>query len=257
MQKRRVALLGACVLSACAVMPMVVYADATSQNAVTAHLTTEQRLARLENQMSYYQTLTGSLSKQQTQLSSLQGQLENVQSQLTAAQQAQQGLASLTQRLSALEAQVKALQTGQTTASNKSTTVTSGAKSDTKATALYQNAYSQLMKKHYLDAGHLFSQYIRDYPKGARIGESYYWRGQLYLAQGQPDKATQDFRRASDYPNNTKAPDTMLQLGVIYQTNGDSAHAKQLFQKVIANYPGTVAAKNAQQHLTSLTPSSP
>jgi tol-pal system protein YbgF len=236
-------LLSVCVINTVAVADLSNHTD-------TSGLTDDQRIARLENQQQYYATLTTQLSKAQSRIDALQGEIEDLQHQLSQVQQNQAAITTLQQQV----AQLKAQQVTQAASPVKSKNPQE--QKDMKAGQLFQAAYRHLMAKHYNSAQRDFTQYVKLYPKGEQIGEAYYWLGQLYLVQGNPDKATQAFRSAMDYPTSEKAPDAMLQLGVIYQTNGDSAHAKQLFQKVVANYPGTPAAKNAQQHLKSLSPAS-
>lgn len=230
---------------------MSAYVSCAYADDSTLNLTLDQRVARLENQVHYIAgNLNGNSSSVQSNLESLQGQLDDIQHQLSQLQALQSTVSALTQKVDQLAVQQKT----QAVAVQQAVAPLTKEAIDAKADALYQTAYNDAMKKHYVVAIRHFNEYIRQYPKGKNIGDAYYWLGQLYLTQGSPDKATNQFRNAINYASSAKAPDAMLQLGVIYQTNGDSAHAKQMFQKLIKAYPKTAAAKSAQQHLQSLTP---
>ncbi len=85
------------------------------------------------------------------------------------------------------------------------------------------------------------------------MGSVYYWMGDIFLAKASPDQAAQYFKYSSNAHHNPKAPDAMVKLGTIYAANGDSAHAKQLFEKVIKLYPNSQASKSAAEKLASLT----
>ncbi|MCU3615574.1 tetratricopeptide repeat protein, partial [Enterobacter hormaechei subsp. oharae] len=49
-----------------------------------------------------------------------------------------------------------------------------------------------------------------------------------------------------------KAPDAMYKVGVIMQDKGDTAKAKAVYQQVVAKFPGTDGAKQAQKRLSSM-----
>ncbi len=55
-----------------------------------------------------------------------------------------------------------------------------------------------------------------------------------------------------NYPKSPKAPDAMYKVGVIMQDKGDTAKAKAVYQQVVAKFPGTDGAKQAQKRLSSM-----
>lgn len=207
----------------------------------SAPLSVNQRLTRLENQVRYLDTLNQSIEHLQKRLAYAQGQIEELQHQVALLQE------------KAAQPVAKA-EPSTTLAKATTTPKTAPTKLSTPAeAAAYDQAYQLLLSRQNPKAIAAFEGFIQHYPKSDRVGAAYYWLGELYLAQGDADRATQDFRRSVEHPNNLKAPDAMLKLASLLLANGDSAHAKQLFEQVVKRYPGTAAAQSAQQKLKTLT----
>ena len=76
---------------------------ANGQSSVTAGLTLDQRVARLENQVQYMGTLNSQITQLQSQVQALQGQVETLQHQVDT-------INTLTQQVNALGAQVSKLE---------------------------------------------------------------------------------------------------------------------------------------------------
>lgn len=221
--------------------------DNSQIQADPASFSIEDRVSRLENQMHYFANINNVVQSTQQRITDLQGQIEELQHQLATEQQAE---SALEQRVAALEKQKTAPVALPAAAPTHADHM---AHSSSKSVAAYDRAHQEMLAKKYTDALRDFNDFVRKYPKSDRAGEAHYWLGELYIAEGQPDRATQEFQRAASNPNSVKAPDAMVKLGIIFLANGDSAHAKQMFQKVVSNYPGTVAASNAKEHLKSMS----
>ena len=210
-----------------------------NESAVTNNLSLQQRVTRLENQIKYLSTLQQSLSQMQYRLNTLQGQFET----------SQRNNDILSQRLNVLEAVVHLAEASQhSNIINHSKQHFSA--SETKD---FNTAYNLLMQKKYRQAIGSFKHFISEHPKSHLIGDARYWLGELYLVEGQPDQASQEFRKVIANPKNDKAPDAMLKLATIFMAYGDSAHAKEMYQKVINNYAGTSAAEVAKTRMKALT----
>lgn len=248
--------------------------------AILATLTPEQRIARLENQVQYLSTYNNQLQALSTDVNVLRGQIEDLTYQLS---QVKKQLATLTGTSSApaaidnsgnaptdAAAANSAIVTGNnsntptntptttsatantnTTTSTNTTTTTPAAPS-AKEQAAFNQAYTALVKQQYTQATTGFTNFLSTYPNSSLAADAHYWLGDLYLAQGQPDSASQQYRAVVNTQSATKRPDAMVKLGTILLAYGDSAHAKQLFQQVVQQYPNSNAATQAQTRLKSM-----
>jgi tol-pal system protein YbgF len=119
--------------------------------------------------------------------------------------------------------------------------------------AAYQQAYQLLLNKSYPPAITGFNNYLSTYPQGRYRANAYYWLGEVYLIQNQPQQAQESFNKViTDYPNNPKAGDALLKLGFSYASLGDTEQAKTILNQVIKKYPNTAIADLAQTRLAEL-----
>ena len=117
----------------------------------------------------------------------------------------------------------------------------------------YQNAFQQLMKKQYSDAGKGLKQYLRKYPSGNYADNSHYWLGEIYLLQDQLQKAVQEFNTViNKYKASNKVPDAKLKLASIHLQQGNVALARREMQQVKLAYPDSTAAQLATIQLQRL-----
>lgn len=244
--------------------------------AVLSSLTPDQRLTRLENQVTYLNTYANQINSLTTQLNTLRGQVEDLtyqvnslKQQLAAAspnqiaassQTTTQALnASVNAAASAGAAAVSATTSANTTPASASALSTNQPVSTATPTpptpqeqSDYQAAYNLMLQKQYAQATTGFNTFLTQYPQSSFTTNVHYWLGDLYLAQGQPDDASQQYRMVVNDTTATQRPDAMLKLGTILLAYGDSAHAKQLFQALIQQYPNTSAATQAQARLKNM-----
>lgn len=212
-------------------------------------LSLSQRVTRLENQIQYLNTVSSQLTSLQQQLTLLRGQIEQLNHQLGQVGSQTQTVAELQNRVIQLEAEHRLANTGSHLQVKPVSLKSASNKRDRDA---FNKAYTLLTERRYDKAIAEYNKFVGAYPKSPLLGNAYYWLGELYLVQGQPDKATQQFRNVLAQKDNVKIPDALVKLGMIFLANGDMAHAKQTFEKVVKNYKGTTAAKVAQQQLNSM-----
>jgi len=212
-------------------------------------MSNSQRLEQLEQKVQSLEVESQHLSAEQHQLLQLQSQLQELQHQYQQLQLNQQSLNYLEQRVFQLETEAQLHQQDHSSAipsQLQSSQLTSQEKQD------FNHAYGLLMNKDYDQAISAFNSFLNQYPKSSLKDDAHYWLGELYLVQGEPDKASQQFRIVITNPNNDKTPDAMLKLGNIFLAYGDEAHAKQMFQRLIKNYGNSDAADIAQLRLKSM-----
>lgn len=226
--------------------------------ALLASLTPDQRIARLENQVQYLSTATDQIQSLNAQVSVLRGQMEEVTHQMTLLQKQIAAPASNSLTTATAIAPVMATATATTLATAASTATTASATStaptvNPQEQVAFNKAYTLLTQKQYDEATTAFNGFLKQYPKSTLAPDAHFWLGDLYLAEGQPDNASQEYRAVISTQNAVKRPDAMVKLGTILLAYGDNANAKKLFQSVIAKYPNTPAATQAQTRLTGIS----
>lgn len=212
----------------------------------------DNRISQLETQMSYVSSWSNTIKKQQDTIAQLNSKIADLTQQVNQNTKSNQLMSA---RIASLEASVKLYGTSAPGIKfPRAAQTKSSAKQATKGKVSYQEAVNYLNLNEFNKALQAFSTYIKDNPKGKDVYSAYYWLGMLYLAQNdQSDLASQQFRKVLDGdPKNPNAPDALFTLGKIYLTKGDYAHAKQSFQQVIKQYPGTSEAYMAKEKLKSL-----
>lgn len=221
---------------------------ANTNQAMLATLTPDQRIARLENQVQYLYTYTNQLNALSAQVDVLRGQVEDLNHQVTELQK-QLNQTSSSQNI-ANSAQAEA--SSAASAASPSNSNAAPALPTQAEQNAYQAAYKLMAGKQYTAAVKGFNNFLTKYPNSSFAPNAHYWLGELYLAEGQPDNASQQYRAVVSNQNAAKRPDAMVKLGTILLAYGDSAHAKELFTNVIKQYPGTPAANQAKLRLQNM-----
>lgn len=125
----------------------------------------------------------------------------------------------------------------------------------------YQGAYNLVKTKRYDDAVLAFQKHISQFPQGEHVANAHYWLGEVYMVQWQSDntnsalldKAQLEFSNiAKGFPNHTKTADAFLKLGIIELDKGNIDAAKQHLMAVKSRYPGTTAARVAENRLQQI-----
>ena len=215
--------------------------------ALLSSLSPDERIARLENQVQYLSSYNAQLQSLNQQVTLLRGHLEDAEHQIS---QLQKQVASL-QASKQTAPPVVATPAAPTTKAVPATTDSAGSVSPAEQKSFDQGT-ALLAKKKYPQAVTAFNTFLTTYPKSTLAPDAHYWLGDLYLAEGQPDKASAQYRIVSNLKTAAKRPDAMVKLGTILLAYGDSSHAKTLFQSVITSYPNTPAAKQAKIRLKGL-----
>jgi len=234
----------------------------------TANLSTEQRLARLEQQINnlVQMNLPARIDSLQQDVAKLSGQNDKQTHDIQALNdQLRNFYADLQRRLgdvkgasptaapaagSSMESQ------GSTLSSAPSATALpdQDQQSVPKEQKIYEDAFSDLQQKKYDSASSKFVSYIKSYPKGAYAVNAHYWLGECYYLLNQFDKSSSEFKTVlSKYPNSTKTADSLLKLGIIHNSMGKYAEARKELQQVQSKFPGSTAAQLATHQLASMT----
>jgi outer membrane protein assembly factor BamD len=128
--------------------------------------------------------------------------------------------------------------------------------------SLWRQAEQAVRHGKWSDAEKLLNRALLEFSPGdPRIARARFWLGEALFAQGRQLEAAREFRKASDEtPNDPIAPEALLRLGDVYTdlwrrpeldpTYGQTALST--YQELVNRYPGSDAAKRAQQRMTEL-----
>ena len=106
------------------------------------------------------------------------------------------------------------------------------------ADALYQLSYNDLLRRRFDAAEQGFTKFLKLHGKHKLAGNAQYWLGESYYARGHYKKAAKAFLTGyRDYGASTKAPDSMLKLGMSLRRLGQKKHACATFSELSTRFP--------------------
>ena len=93
--------------------------------------------------------------------------------------------------------------------------VSTGALPDGSPQEQYSYAFSLLRQAQYSEAEQALKAFVDQYPEDALAGNAKYWLGETHYVRGDYQQSAVIFAEAyQQYPNNSKAPDNLLKLGM-------------------------------------------
>jgi len=115
----------------------------------------------------------------------------------------------------------------------------------------YDAAVNLILKtKEYDKAIPAFERFLEAYPQSDYADNAHYWLGQLLFNKQQWEPSKRSFATVVDtFTESSKRAEAMVKLGLIAQRTGDANTAKNWFERVVAEYPNTTAAKLAASNL--------
>jgi len=116
--------------------------------------------------------------------------------------------------------------------------------------AEYKAAFNLLKVGKYEEAILAYSDFLRKFPGGKYAPNAQYWLGEANYVTRQFPAAIVEFRKVvSQYPQSRKLPDAMLKIGYIHYELNEPDTARQILAELIQKYPGTTAARLAENRL--------
>ncbi|PZN96195.1 MAG: tol-pal system protein YbgF [Hyphomicrobiales bacterium] len=102
----------------------------------------------------------------------------------------------------------------------------------------YDLAYASILRKEYEQAEMGFRQFLQSYPRDRLSVDATYWLGESYLQRKRYREAAEQFLKVSnDAPKSTKAPESLLRLGIALNGLGARDQACATYAKVGVDYP--------------------
>ena len=133
--------------------------------------------------------------------------------------------------------------------SEKPSSVDEDAKSlDTEEKELFKSALILFEESRFAEALEIFSQIIITFPDGSFTADSYFWSGELFLAQEMFEDAKLSFKNVVDnFYQHSRTPDSLFKLGEIYRIEGDVERSLEFYDKVKEDFPDSGASQLAKK----------
>ncbi len=122
-----------------------------------------------------------------------------------------------------------------------------------KAQAEYQRAFKLLKESRYGQALTAFKKFLKDFPDSDYSDNAQYWLGETNYVMQQYELAINEYQALlNTYPDSQKVSHALLKIGYSYAELGNSGDAEKTLNEVKKQYPGTTAARLADERLRKL-----
>ncbi|MDR3494230.1 MAG: tol-pal system protein YbgF [Ancalomicrobiaceae bacterium] len=102
----------------------------------------------------------------------------------------------------------------------------------------YDAAYGYILSGEYDLAEKSFKTFIANHPTDKRAGSAQFWLGESFFQRNMHREATDAFLKSyTQYPDDLKAPDSLLKLGLAYQGLGERKAACNAYDELLTKYP--------------------
>ena len=198
-------------------------------------------------------------------ISTLRGEVELQSHTIEQLKQKQRDLyTDIDGRLQRLETQTANLPAGEvteTTPAEEPTEEVAEAETETEeekpdpamAEAEYQRAFNLLKESQYEQALVAFKKFLKDFPDGEFSDNAQYWLGETNYVMQNYEIAINEYQALlNTFPDSQKVSHALLKIGYSYAELGNAADAKKTLNEVKKQYPGTTAARLADERLRKL-----
>lgn len=108
----------------------------------------------------------------------------------------------------------------------------------------YRQALAHLSARRFDEALSGLDAFLRAYPGHAYAHNAMYWRGEIHYARRHYRRALAELTALVErYPRGNKVPEALLKIGHCHARMGDRARARQVFERLRAEHPTSVAAR--------------
>ncbi len=122
-----------------------------------------------------------------------------------------------------------------------------------KSEAVYQKAFKLLKESQYDQALVAFKDFLKDYPNSSFSDNAQYWLGEANYVKQNYESAINEYQALlSAYPDSQKVSHALLKIGYSYAELGNADEAKKTLNEVKLQYPGTTAARLADERLRQI-----
>jgi tol-pal system protein YbgF len=119
--------------------------------------------------------------------------------------------------------------------------------------ASYEAAFDVLKAGQYDESARAFLQFLQAHPNGSYAPNARYWLGESYYVTGNYQLALEQFRLLQQqYPQHAKAPGALLKIGLSQYGLQQLGEAEATLTEVTRLYPGSDAARTAEDRLRAI-----
>lgn len=135
------------------------------------------------------------------------------------------------------------------------TTGSAGGAAPSEEQAVYSQSFDALKAGSYSVAITGFKDFLVNYPNSSFAENAQYWLGEAYYVTHDLEGAAGAFRNVvQKWPNSRKTPDALVKLGLTQLDQKKTADGRATLSQVVQKYPGTDAARLANERLERTTP---
>ena len=117
----------------------------------------------------------------------------------------------------------------------------------------YDAAINFLKKGNYDRATKGFRDFMTKYPQSTLRDNAHYWLAETYYVMRNFRQARDEFAKViKENPKTPKAADVLLKIGYSHYELGEWPKARANLSQVVSLYPGSSAAKSAEQRLAKM-----
>jgi len=115
-------------------------------------------------------------------------------------------------------------------------------------TTTYEAGQKAFAEKKYDDAITIFQALLDGGIAEDQADNCHYWMGESYFGKKEYTEAVKHFEAALQYKASEKKGDAYFMLGRSHELLGDKAKAKEMFEKVVKDYPTNNNVQKAKEH---------
>ena len=115
-------------------------------------------------------------------------------------------------------------------------------------TVTYEAGQQAFAEKNYDDAIKIFQTLLDGGIGEDQADNCHYWMGESYFGKKEYAEAVKHFDVALQYKTSEKKGDAYFMLGRSYELQGDKAKAKEMFERVVKDYPTNNNVQKAKEH---------
>lgn len=129
---------------------------------------------------------------------------------------------------------------------------------DATSEAAYRDAFSLLRAGEYDRAVAAFNDFQVSYPNSQYGDNAQYWLAEAHYAKRDFAAAATEYQKMlAGYPASRKLSHAMLKLGYSYDSLGQPADARAILEELKQRFPGSAAARLAEERLAQLSAAAP
>lgn len=122
----------------------------------------------------------------------------------------------------------------------------------------YRDAFGLLKAGKYDESIEAFNLFLLDYPNSEYSDNAQYWLGETYFVKQEYAPAIDEYRKLiANHPASKKQSHALLKIGYSFQRLGELDKAQAVLKDLTVRYPGTTAARLAQERIQQILAASP